>query len=143
MPLIGKPLPNAAPGQPLGTPFYIAPEVLKGNYNEKCDMWSIGCILFTMLTGMPLFQGSDDAETLAKVSRGKYSLKMLKEAEVSTECIEFIEKLLMFDPGKRISAEEALRDPFFSLNYIHSPESEAAKVKALQEIRSFNSGKRL
>ena len=97
--------------------------MIKGEYDEKCDMWSIGCILFTMLTGMPPFQGRDHAETLAKVSRGRYSDQMLRDAEVSEECIQFVSKLLTFDPKERISAADALLDPFFKRNIKVSEES--------------------
>jgi calcium-dependent protein kinase len=60
--------------QMYGTAYYIAPEVLLGNYTEKCDMWSIGVILFIMLSGKPPFFGSSDTEILNKVATGKYSL---------------------------------------------------------------------
>ena len=56
----------------LGTAYYIAPEVIQGKYNEKCDIWSIGVILYILLSGEPPFPGDTDAEIIAKVKKGKY-----------------------------------------------------------------------
>lgn len=44
----------------LGTPYYIAPEVLQGNYDEKCDIWSIGVILFILISGTAPFNAAED-----------------------------------------------------------------------------------
>jgi len=67
--------PHGSISETLGTPYYIAPEVINGDYNEKCDIWSIGVIMFILLTGNPPFNGNDDEEILFAVRKGKYSLK--------------------------------------------------------------------
>lgn len=60
----------------LGTPYYIAPEVIKGSYNEKCDIWSCGVILYILITGKPPFNGFNDDEILNAVvsTRPAYNL---------------------------------------------------------------------
>lgn len=57
----------------VGTAYYVSPEVLSGNYDEKCDIWSAGVILFILLTGDPPFNGANDNEIYKKIQNKKYS----------------------------------------------------------------------
>lgn len=60
----------------LGTPYYMAPEIFnQSTYNEKCDVWSLGVIMYVMLTGRPPFFGDSDAEVIKCVQRGVYPKK--------------------------------------------------------------------
>ncbi len=60
--------------QTYGTPYYIAPEILAGEYNEKCDIWSLGVLLFILLSGKPPFDGATDDEILENVQKGVYKI---------------------------------------------------------------------
>eukprot|EP01017_Pseudomicrothorax_dubius_P012592 TRINITY_DN15281_c0_g1_i1.p1 TRINITY_DN15281_c0_g1~~TRINITY_DN15281_c0_g1_i1.p1 ORF type:complete len:530 (-),score=103.40 TRINITY_DN15281_c0_g1_i1:81-1670(-) len=98
----------------VGTALYVAPEVLKGTpYSEKCDEWSLGVNMFVLLSGTPPFQGQNNKEVFKNVSVGKYSMSGSEWRNVSREAKDLISKLLVVDPAKRLSAEEALRHPWF------------------------------
>jgi len=58
-----------------GTPYYIAPEVINGDYDENCDVWAAGVILYIMMCGYPPFYGDSDNEILRCVKRGQYDFK--------------------------------------------------------------------
>lgn len=93
----------------LGTPYYVAPEVLMGNYTEKCDVWSIGVILYVLLSGTAPFDGKTDEEILGSVKRGKLEFRSKVWIDVSNLAKDLIKKLLTYNPSKRPSAAEAFK----------------------------------
>lgn len=91
-----------------GTPYYVAPEVLSGSYDEKCDLWSIGILTYVLLCGYPPFNGTSDKEILLRVKSGKYVFPDSEWKTVSAEAKNFVTNLLEFKPAKRMAANEAL-----------------------------------
>ncbi len=87
-----------------GTPYYVAPQVLKGDYNEKCDIWSIGVIMFILLSGYPPFYGEKDSEILQKVRKGKFSFPTEAEdgVEFSGGAKDLITKMLTYAEDDRV-----------------------------------------
>lgn len=59
----------------IGTSYYIAPEVINGSYDQKCDVWSLGVILYIMLSGLPPFNGSSDEEIYKKIQKAPLSFR--------------------------------------------------------------------
>ena len=102
----------------VGSNFYIAPEVLKQKYNEKCDIWSCGVILYILLSqNLPFCTEDENEEKLKeKILEGKYDLESPPFDKISKNAKDLITKLLNEDPKKRISAEEALNHPWFKDN---------------------------
>lgn len=92
----------------LGTPYYIAPEVLNKSYNSKCDIWSVGVITYILLSGQPPFNGENDKDIMKKVRAGKYTFDPQKWGWVTDMAKDFISKLLTYDQNERPTAEEAL-----------------------------------
>jgi len=94
--------------QTFGTSYYIAPEVLDGNYNEQSDIWSAGICLYILLSGKPPFTGEDDLEISNNVRFTDVILHSGVWRKKSKDCIDFIRRILLKDPKKRSNAEQAL-----------------------------------
>lgn len=96
----------------VGTPNFLAPEVLRNKYDKSCDLWSAGVIAFIMLGGYQPFKGRDVKEVYESVKRGKVQFEPKYWKGVSKEARDFIGRLLRVNPKKRMSAEQALNHPW-------------------------------
>ena len=130
----------------VGSSYYMAPEIIKRKYDEKCDLRSIGVILYILLTGSPPFDGNDDEEILLNVKKGVFDKYSYPYPLLSSNAKNLIDKLLQYEPKKRISAEQALEHPWFKsaefkkkdkVNMI-SPELAKELIHNMTKYRSDN-----
>mmetsp|Transcript_46279 Transcript_46279/g.145177 ORF Transcript_46279/g.145177 Transcript_46279/m.145177 type:complete len:514 (-) Transcript_46279:64-1605(-) len=91
-----------------GTPYYVAPQVLAGKYDQLSDLWSCGVIMFVMLCGYPPFYGETDGDVLAKVRLGNFSFNAADWKNVTEDAKNLIRCLLKMNPRDRYTAEQAL-----------------------------------
>ena len=94
--------------------LYVAPEVLKRKYNEKCDTWSVGVLLHLLIVGSFPFEGGNQTETLNKIRKGKFNTNNEKFLQSSEEVQDLIKQLLEVKVDKRLSSKEAIEHPWFS-----------------------------
>jgi len=127
-----------------GTPGYIAPEVVAGElYGELVDIWSLGCILYILLSGVPAFLQEDVDEGIMETS---YSMTSDAWHSVSAEAKTVVRMMLSYDPSKRVTATELLANPWVEasretahwhqLSNRHTPQ----KQKKFTRTVSFDSG---
>ncbi len=124
----------------------MAPEVVRGSYDEKCDVWSCGVVLYVLLCGSPPFVGESNEEILRRVTEGKLSFEGLTHlqlflgpewAHVSQDAKAFIAKLMTYDREQRITADDALSDVWI-LKYAQEGGVPTERVLgSLQKLRAF------
>ena len=99
----------------VGTPFYMAPEMIKGNGVFESDIWSIGVILYILVTGKQPFRGKDKETVFKKISEGNYDINSLNDCNCSEELKDLIKKCLVKNYKKRMNVENALNHNWFKL----------------------------
>jgi len=100
---------------PCGTPGYIAPEVLhmKG-YDQQCDIWSFGVIVYILLCGFPPFYADNDKMLFDKIKAGKYEFLKPYWDPISDGAKDFVSKMLVVDPKKRATVDDLLAHEWLS-----------------------------
>ena len=98
-----------------GSPGYVAPELLDDiGYDKKADIFSAGVIFYVLLTGRPVFRGYNINEILLKNKKCEVEYPSKYWDKISDKAKDLVNKMLHKDPAERISAEEALKHPWFT-----------------------------
>ncbi len=126
----------------IGTPYYIAPEVLNQSYTEKCDVWSCGVILYILICGYPPFVGRNDFDIMSKIKKG--IIRMIGPAwENATDLVkDLVKHMLTYDPKKRFSAQQALNHPWVK-KFCQQCFDKEFTIELLNNMRSFKTQNKL
>ena len=117
-----------------GTPGYVAPEILEQlPYKASCDLWSIGVVLYILLSGSPPFYDEDNFILFEKIKNVEYNFHAPIWKSISEEAKDLISRLLVKDPEKRLTPDDVLMHPWFM------KESKTKDIGAMKDMRAWNS----
>lgn len=91
-----------------GTPYYMAPEVIKGKYGIECDVWSIGIILYLMMSGKMPFRGTSIQDLYKQIKNDEPDFSIREFSNLDKSFKDFIKGLLRKDKGRRLTLKQAL-----------------------------------
>lgn len=114
-------------------PEFVAPEVAKGEgVGLSADMWSLGVITHLLLTGVSLFRGKDDVDTLDRIKEGRYSVN----TDISEDARDFINQLLIMNSNSRIDVRTALNHRWLKLADKLRPPDDSRQINT-ESLRNY------
>ena len=120
----------------VGTLYYISPEIIKGNYDEKCDIWACGVILYILLAGYPPFTGNTDKEVYNLITSLKYDFEKERWKNISKYAKELIKNMLT--PAKnRYTAKQVLASKWFEVKLKENFEDSINNILDYRRINKY------
>lgn len=123
-----------------GSPYYVAPEVINEGYVrtgavwKAADMWSVGVIVFLLVTGYPPFNGDSQALIFRRIKQGQYRIP--SQSNLSASVQELIKMLLVMEPSKRLTAEQAMKHPWVAGETATDTPLDARVIESLANFRT-------
>ncbi|XVF07495.1 hypothetical protein REPUB_Repub06bG0143900 [Reevesia pubescens] len=125
----------------VGSPYYVAPDVLRKRYGPEADVWSAGVIIYILLSGVPPFWGENEQEIFDEVLHGDLDFTSDPWPSISESAKDLVSKMLVRDAKKRITAYEVLRHPWVQDDGV-APDKPLDSV-VLSRMKQFSSMNKL
>ena len=126
----------------VGTPYYMAPEVLRGSYGKECDVWSLGVLIYFLLSGRPPFFALFEDDIFKKITTGKFNFKGDEWETTSPQVKDLIAKMLVVDINKRITLPAVMQHEWFTMSDRQRRISHVP-VQILDKLKNYKTPKKL
>nr|ASL69959.1 calcium-dependent protein kinase [Hordeum vulgare] len=128
----------------VGSPYYVAPEVLKKNYSQEADVWSAGVIVYILLCGVPPFWAETEQGIFEQVLHGTLDFESDPWPSVSEGAKDLLRKVLVRDPKKRLTAHQVLCHPWLQMSG-EAPDKplDSAVLSRLKQFSAMNKLKKM
>ena len=121
----------------VGTPYYMSPEMIKGNYSDKSDIWAIGVILYLMLTDKFPFVKNKENNVFKLIENCQYNVKLLDESNCSEEAKDLVKSILVKNPDDRPSALDIMSHPFITKSNFKKSNNNLINEDTLGTLKKF------
>ncbi|XP_049369937.1 calcium-dependent protein kinase 20-like [Solanum verrucosum] len=128
----------------VGSPYYVAPEVLRKRYGPECDIWSAGVITYILLSGVPPFWDETEQGIFEQIVKGELDLVSEPWPAISESAKDLVRKMLVRDPKKRLTAHEVLCHPWVRVGGV-APDKplDSAVLSRLNQFSAMNKLKKI
>ncbi|XP_015690233.2 calcium-dependent protein kinase 11 [Oryza brachyantha] len=128
----------------VGSPYYVAPEVLLKHYGREVDVWSAGVIIYILLSGVPPFWDESEQGIFEQVLKGDLDFSSEPWPNISESAKDLVRKMLIRDPKKRLTAHEALCHPWVCVDGV-APDKplDSAVLSRLKQFSAMNKLKKM
>ncbi|GJM96856.1 hypothetical protein PR202_ga13727 [Eleusine coracana subsp. coracana] len=128
----------------VGSPYYVAPEVLKKKYGPEADVWSAGVIIYILLCGVPPFWAENEQGIFEEVLHGKLDFQSEPWPSISEGAKDLVRRMLVRDPKKRLTAHEVLRHPWVQVGGL-APDKplDSAVLSRMKQFSAMNKLKKM
>ncbi|KAK6942497.1 EF-hand domain, partial [Dillenia turbinata] len=128
----------------VGSPYYVAPEVLRKHYGPECDVWSAGVIIYILLSGVPPFWDETEQGIFEQVLKGDLDFISDPWPSISEGAKDLVRRMLVRDPKKRLTAHEVLCHPWVQVDGV-APDKpmDSAVLSRLKQFSAMNKLKKI